>query len=341
TIAPSAPTVVAQTTSDTTPTITGTAEVGSTVSVTVGGATYSVTANGSGQWSVDTGSATPTSGSFALGADGAKTVGVTSTDAAGNSSSGSGSFTLDTTAPTVSSVAITSATGLQNNTLNVGDVVSVTVTMSEATTVAGTPQLALNIGGATVQANYASGSGTTALVFTYTIAAGQTDANGISVDANGLSLNGGTLKDGAGNDAVLTFTAVSDNAGYLVDTSAPSAPTVASLGTTSDTTPTITGTAEANATVELFDGLTSLGTTTADGSGNWSFTPTSALSEGTHTITAKATDLAGNTSGASSSVPNLVIDTIAPSAPTVVAQTTSDTTPTITGTAEVGSTVSV
>jgi hypothetical protein len=42
-----------------------------------------------------------------------------------------------TPAPTVSSIAITSATGIQNSTLNAGDVVSVTVTMSAATTVTG------------------------------------------------------------------------------------------------------------------------------------------------------------------------------------------------------------
>src|SRR5258707_9477943 len=83
-------------------------------------------------------------------------------------------------------------------TLNAGDVVSVTVTMSEATTVTGTPHLALNIGGTTVQADYASGSGTTALVFTYTILASQTAANGITVAANSLTLNSGTLIDAAG-----------------------------------------------------------------------------------------------------------------------------------------------
>ena len=126
--------------------------------------------------------------------------------------------------PTVSTVAITAATGIQNNTLNAGDVVTATVTMSGATTVdttGGTPQLALNIGGATVQANYAGGSGSTALTFTYTIQSGQTDANGISIDANSLSLNGGTLKDAAGNDATLTHSLVFDNGSYMVDTTAP------------------------------------------------------------------------------------------------------------------------
>jgi len=122
----------------------------------------------------------------------------------------------------ISSVAITSATGAQNSTLNAGDVVSITATMSEATTVTtsgGTPQLALNIGGTTVYANYASGSGTTALVFNYTILSGQTDLNGISIGTNSLSLNGGTLTDAAGNAATLTHSTVTDNASFLVDNS--------------------------------------------------------------------------------------------------------------------------
>src|SRR5207249_2906493 len=75
---------------------------------------------------------------------------------------------VDTKRPSVSTEAITSATGIQNSTLNAGDVASVTVTMSEVVTVTGTPQLALTIGGTTVQANYASGSNSNALVFTYT-----------------------------------------------------------------------------------------------------------------------------------------------------------------------------
>ena len=128
---------------------------------------------------------------------------------------------LDEIPPTVSSVAISGATGLQDNLLNAGDVVNVTVSLSEATTVTGTPQLALNIGGATVQADYVSGSGTNELVFQYTIQASQTDTDGISIDADSLSLNGGSLQDAAGNDATLTHTAVAANAGYGVDTTAP------------------------------------------------------------------------------------------------------------------------
>jgi hypothetical protein len=98
------------------------------------------------------------------------------------------------------------------------------------------------------------------------------------------------------------------------DTSAPEAPVIGSPsdGTvTSDNTPEFSGTAEAGSTVELFESSTSLGTATADSSGGWSFTPTSALNEGTHSITAKATDQAGNQSAASAEL-LVTVDTSAP-----------------------------
>ena len=139
---------------------------------------------------------------------------------------------VDTVAPTVSGIAITSATGVQNNRLNAGDQVSVTVTMSEAVLVTGTPRLALLIGGNTVQASYVSGSGTSALVFRYTVLTGQTDSNGIAIAANALTLNGGSLRDAAGNAAVLTHTAVADNALFRVDTTSA---TIGSVAITSAT----------------------------------------------------------------------------------------------------------
>ena len=79
----------------------------------------------------------------------------------------------------------------------------------------------------------------------------------------------------------------------------------------SDTTPTFTGTSEANSSVELFAGSTSIGTSTTDNSGNWSHTvqSASALADGTHSITAKATDSAGNISAASTAL-SLTIDPI-------------------------------
>jgi hypothetical protein len=72
---------------------------------------------------------------------------------------------------------------------------------------------------------------------------------------------------------------------------------------------TISGTAEAGASVELFDDATSKGTASADATGAWSKAVTAV--EGSHTYTAKATDAAGNTSAASSAV-TVIVDTTAP-----------------------------
>ena len=110
---------------------------------------------------------------------------------------------------------------------------------------------------------------------------------------------------------------------------APVAPTIASFSNdsgvagdhiTNDSTPTLTGTAEANATVKVYDGATLLGTTTANGSGAWSFT-TATLANGAHSLTATATDAAGNTSAASTAM-SITVDTVAP---TVTESLASDT----------------
>jgi hypothetical protein len=86
---------------------------------------------------------------------------------------------------------------------------------------------------------------------------------------------------------------------------------------TNDNTPTFSGTAEPNASVEVFRaGSISLGATTANGSGNWSLTVAGALADATHSITAKQTDVAGNVSAASGAL-SLVIDTVAPAPPSV------------------------
>ena len=130
------------------------------------------------------------------------------------------SFSVDTTAPTASSISISSAINTQSGILNAGDSVTVTVTMSEPTTVSGTPQISLQIGSTTVQADYASGSGSTDLLFVYVIQAGQTDLDGISIDADSLTFNNGSLADTAGNNATLTHTAVVANSSYKVDTTA-------------------------------------------------------------------------------------------------------------------------
>ena len=143
-----------------------------------------------------------------------------------------------------------------------------------------------------------------------------------------------------------------------IDTVAPVAPTIASFSTdsgtvgdgiTNDNTLTLTGTAEANATVKVFDGATLLGSATANGSGAWSYT-TAALANGAHSLTATATDAAGNT-GVASAALSVTIDTTAPAGAdiasfstdsgTVGDDITNDNTLTLTGTAEANSTVKV
>ena len=188
-----------------------------------------------------------------------------------------------------------------------------------------------------------------------------------SVGTNTFSLSGQTL---VGSDTLLAR--VSNIAGdgtaasqaYVLDSSAPGQPATPTLlaasdtgtvgdGITSSTTPTVTGTAEVGSTVTLYDtdGTTVLGSGLADGSGNYSITSTT-LTDGTHTLTVKAEDTAGNIGVVSSGLA-LTIDASAPGQPSALTlqagsdsgtlgdDITNDTTPTITGTAEAGSTVTL
>src|SRR4029078_7377818 len=120
-------------------------------------------------------------------------------------------------------------------------------------------------------------------------------------------------------------------------------------GITNDNTLTLTGTAEANATVKVYDGATLLGSAVANGAGGWSYT-TGTLANGAHSLTATATDAAGNT-GVASTALNVTIDTSAPVAPVISSFSTysgtpghaitNDNTLTLTGTAEANATVKV
>ncbi|MFA7028560.1 MAG: Ig-like domain-containing protein [Sulfurovum sp.] len=104
-------------------------------------------------------------------------------------------------------------------------------------------------------------------------------------------------------DPAITMT-INDNVGDIQGT-------IANNGSTDDTTPTVEGKTEAGATVTIKDGSTVLGTVTADGSGNYTFTPDTPLDVSTHTITATATDAAGNSANTSSTftiTPPPVID---------------------------------
>ena len=126
------------------------------------------------------------------------------------------SHKVDSTPPTVNSVGITSSTG-DTKTYKKGDTIQATVTFSEKMKVTGTPQLTLKIGDADRKANWASGDGSTSLVFQYTVGGTDTDTDGISIDADQLSLNSGKITDLPGNNATLTHSALNTDSDHKVD----------------------------------------------------------------------------------------------------------------------------
>ena len=144
----------------------------------------------------------------------------------------------DTTAPTISSIAITSdpdendsdlgaysigrsggsivsSSNWASGVYRIGDDVQVTVTFSENITVTGSPQLELAIGSSNRTAEYESTDGSAA-VFSYTVAQGDTDSDGIAIGANKLTLNSGSIKD-ADNHANLSHNPLSAQHDHKVD----------------------------------------------------------------------------------------------------------------------------
>jgi hypothetical protein len=159
------------------------------------------------------------------------------------------------------------------------------------------------------------------------------------------------------------YSNASGNLAVTIDTIAPSAPSVPDLLAADDTgvsstdnitklaTPRFTGTAETGATVLLLDGATPLLNGTSV-SGSWTITSSPLASTG-HSIKARATDVAGNVSADSSTL-GVTVDTVAPAAPSIPDLLAADDTgvsstdnitklaaPRFTGTAEVGSTVTL
>ena len=99
-----------------------------------------------------------------------------------------------TTTPTVSSVSITSNPGA-DNTYATGDTITVSLTFSEAVTVTGTPHVVVDIGGQPRNFKYSGdGSSAAAQPFSYTVLVGDRDLDGVSLLANSLTLNGGTIQ---------------------------------------------------------------------------------------------------------------------------------------------------
>ena len=114
-------------------------------------------------------------------------------------------LTDDTMAPRATRVELLGASG-HSLTYIIGESFDVTVTFNESVTVDatnGSPSLGLNVGDVVKQAVYHSGTGTAVLTFRYTVEENDEDTDG--VEPGDMVANGGTIRDGSGNDAVLTL----------------------------------------------------------------------------------------------------------------------------------------
>ena len=124
--------------------------------------------------------------------------------------------------PTVTDVAVTSTPASGTTYYLAGEVIEFTVTFSAPVTVTATPKFAFRLGAATRQAAYARGSDSVALVFARTVQAGEVDRNGISWNALALALDGGTItQTGATTAARLTHAAQASLEGHRVDAAPP------------------------------------------------------------------------------------------------------------------------
>jgi len=130
---------------------------------------------------------------------------------------------VDSTPALITDVLL-SATGGQNDILNAEDVVSVTVTFTQAITVStagGTPSITIDVDGTQRPATYLSGTGSKQLVFQYTIASADNDADGIAILANSLVTHGGTITDLGGDAASLSHGGEASNPSIIIDSIAP------------------------------------------------------------------------------------------------------------------------
>ena len=118
-----------------------------------------------------------------------------------NSLSANKNLLLDTTVPTVTGV--TSPT--VNGSYKVGDIIPITVVLSEDVNITGIPTLTLETGLSDPVLNLTSGSGTNTLTFNYTVESGHSSNDLDYAGNNSLNLNSGTIKDASLNDANLNL----------------------------------------------------------------------------------------------------------------------------------------
>ncbi len=196
-----------------------------------------------------------------------------------------------------------------NGSYGVGASIPIAVQFNGPVVVTGTPRLTLETGGTDAVVDYTSGSGTSTLIFTYTVGAGHTSADLDYGGTGSLALNGGTITTAVdGFAATLTLptpgaaNSLGANKALVIDTTAPSAPNV-SLVTPVTSTTVMTnpvsvagsgGSVEANSTVTLLENGVPVCTSTAAGDG--SFSCLLGQVGGVHSYTITATDSSGNIS---------------------------------------------
>ena len=137
--------------------------------------------------------------------------------------------------PRVHALAIVSDP-TQGDSYREGESIRAEVTFTQAVAVEGSPQLALNIGGSLRQARYNGIRNSRTLIFEHQVSNQDMDANGIGIDANALTLNGGTISylTGSGGAAAdLAHNAVAEDAGQKVGGGAVSAAITLSTSTLS------------------------------------------------------------------------------------------------------------
>ena len=241
-------------------------------------------------------------------------IGGRSNDGGGNNSGHVRVYDLkeipDAVAPTISSVS----SSTNNGSYKAGDVVAITITFSENVIVSGTPQLTLETGSSDAVVNYSSGTGGSVLTFNYTVANGNTSADLNYLSTNALALYGGTIKDAAGNNAILTLPALDDsnalasNKNLVIDTTAPTmtitatngSTNVASGSTTNDATLTLTFTSSeatsnfSSSDITLGSGAISNFTAVSSTVYTATFTPSTNGSTSIDVALNKFTDTAGN-----------------------------------------------
>ena len=111
-------------------------------------------------------------------------------------------------APTISALALGGTTA--EETVVRGASIFVHALFSERIEVTGTPQISIQVGTQTRQAELHRRGGATDLQFQYVVQASDVDADGVGIPANALTLNGGSIKDADGNDADLTHDGIPD-----------------------------------------------------------------------------------------------------------------------------------